>query len=78
LIGIRDGRHKGAIASAGAHATLRLPAGEAMEVLITVQAGYVIVPMTSRQVPDDELAVRRRIGFAGPTLGIGLGIASWL
>ncbi len=78
LVGIRDGRHNGAIVSAGAHATLRLPAAEAMEVLITVQAGYVIVPMTTRQVPENELDTRRRIGFAGPTLGIGLGIASWL
>jgi hypothetical protein len=78
LVGIRDGRHNGAIVSAGAHATLRLPAAEAMEVLITVQAGYVIVPMTSRAVLENEPARGRRIGFAGPMLGIGVGIASWL
>lgn len=77
LNGIRDGRHNGAIITAGAHATLRVAAAEAMETLITVQAGYVVLPMTSRPVIDNGVS-DRRIGFAGPTLGIGVGIASWL
>jgi hypothetical protein len=77
LNGIRDGRHNGAIITAGAHATLRVAAAEAMETLITVQAGYVVLPMTARPVVDNGIS-DRRIGFAGPTLGIGLGIASWL
>jgi hypothetical protein len=77
LNGIRDGRHNGPIVMAGAHATLRVPAADAMEALITVQAGYVIVPMTASPVVDNGVS-DRHIGFAGPTLGIGLGIASWL
>jgi hypothetical protein len=77
LNGTRDGRHNGAIITAGAHATLRVAAAEAMETLITVQAGYVLLPMTAHPVVDNGVS-ERRIGFAGPTLGIGLGIASWL
>jgi hypothetical protein len=78
LNGTRDGREHGPIVIAGAHATLRIPAADMMEALITVQAGYVIVPMTSKSMPGDGGSDDRTIGFAGPTLGIGLGIASWL
>lgn len=77
LNGVRDGHESGPIVTAGAHATLRVPAGDVMEALITVQAGYVLVPMTSKPVVDNGIS-DRYIGFAGPVLGIGVGIASWL
>jgi hypothetical protein len=77
LNGVRDGNQSGAIVTAGAHATLRVPAAAAMEALITVQAGYVLVPMTSHTVVDSDESARL-IGFSGPMLGLGVGIASWL
>lgn len=76
--GVLAGRTSGFFSTFAVQAALRFPAAMEMEALMLLQAGYVLAPVTMH-LPDDDAGARdARIGFAGPFVGLAVGLAGLL
>ncbi|HEX6243211.1 MAG TPA: hypothetical protein VFZ61_19995, partial [Polyangiales bacterium] len=78
LNGIYAGLADGFISTALVHGTLRVQAAQEIEVLIALQAGYVLAPVTLRGPVDADGPLGPTIGFKGPMIGLEVGVAGLL
>jgi hypothetical protein len=78
LAGTQAGRTHGFISTALVHGTLRVQAAQEIEALVTLQAGYVLAPVTLRSPSDANGFPGPEVGFRGAVIGIEIGLAGLL
>jgi hypothetical protein len=77
LSGTQAGRERGFISTGLVHGTLRVEAAPEIDAMITLQAGYVLAPVTIAG-PTDSSGFRQEVGFRGAVIGIEVGVAGLL
>jgi hypothetical protein len=78
LNGTHAGRERGFISTALVHGTLRVEAAPEIDALITLQAGYVLAPVTLRAPADASGTLGPEVGFRGAVIGVEVGVAGLL